>query len=303
MAYLTIREYFSGLKDDIAVTKNFPFGVIIRRPIANAFSYRGEKGWRDYVSSGENNPIGYRGWAIWHWPYFMLNSARLYLTNGIDQIWLGGKINNHSSPLWKAGLKLLVSALAVIEFPFFLLSKVADEITGNKAPKTDHRASIELNPLIKKPAAKRSISDTTNERVMSLSSRNEKVSVVTQHAVFTKSEFTSEKLDQLKLKFHVLQAKFNPTDPASIRKMHELTQLFAHANRMQMLAKFYKGQHNVDPKSSYSKERFQKDWERLESLTTELYTAANQAAKAEPEKEKPAAEAKRESKHNFDQKH
>jgi hypothetical protein len=145
MATFKLSEFFPRLKDEILSSQYFTVAATFRLPIARTFGYPGEKGWKDYVATGDENPIGYRWLSFWSWPYYALNTARTFLMKSVDYIVVPNLSNPKATPWWGVLLKGLIALGFVIpEGICFLISKLGDKISGNKAPEAPPEVEMTL---------------------------------------------------------------------------------------------------------------------------------------------------------------
>jgi len=143
MARHTIAQYFNQLESSVTYSSFYTPGVALRLAVADTFGYPEEKGWLGYASSGQNNPIGWRGLSFLSYPYFIIGGFRSLLMKGIDWLALGRKMHKGKpSPWWAVGLKGLVGALCYpFEVPSYFLAKLSDKIVSYFPSKSTKEAS------------------------------------------------------------------------------------------------------------------------------------------------------------------
>lgn len=144
MARHTIPQYFKTLGDSVTDSSYFTPGVTLRLTVADSFGYPGDKGWLNYASTGQDNPIGWRGLSIFSYPFFIISGIRSALMKGIDWLVLGRKMfhGKKQSPWWAVGLKGFVAALFYpAEVPAYFLAKLSDKIVAYLPSKSSKDAA------------------------------------------------------------------------------------------------------------------------------------------------------------------
>ncbi len=139
MAMLSIVDYFKEYGLSFVASRNRPAAISARFIVAETFGTPEDgkigRSWKQYVSEGIENPIGYRGINFLHWPYLFFGGLRNLMCRGIDQLVIGeniGGVKGQTSPWWAVGLKFFVSfifpipGLGLLEIPAFFLSKIGN---------------------------------------------------------------------------------------------------------------------------------------------------------------------------------
>ncbi|MHB1948040.1 MAG: hypothetical protein ACYCQI_08010 [Gammaproteobacteria bacterium] len=162
MARYTIGQYFKQLGRSITYSNYYTPSVALRLAVADTFGYPSDKKvWIDYVTSGEDNPIGWRGLSLSSYPYLIVGGLRSTLMKGIDWLALGRKMQKErKSPWWAIGLKGLVAALLYpVEIPCYFLAKATDKIVSIFSSTKKNNASSAK--IAKSQPAPRSMKKTT----------------------------------------------------------------------------------------------------------------------------------------------
>lgn len=274
MARYTIEQFFKNLGSSITKSSYYTPGVALRFTIADTFGYpsdTSETGWKNYVSSGENNPTGKRAFSLPSYPYLIVGGLRSTLMKSIDWLSLGGKmLRDRKSRWWAVALKVLVAIpLYPAEILCYFIAKGTDKLVSYYSSKNE----VTATKFVKIPPSPSNVAKTTRlslirrfinwitpkktektkstfaiEKKLStvthdVHNHGSKASVASNHPVFSHShsntyeqikEYNDKTYETLKEKVSELKTDYHNTDQPDLNiaaKLKELANLINPANR------------------------------------------------------------------------